>query len=60
MKVLPLCFPHHQGGKAHTPSLHPWRRRFEAAFGTEIELMEKCNQILAEQDHEKRTDWSAA
>ena len=60
MKVLPLCFEHHQGGKAHTPSLHPWRRRFEAAFGTQEELMEKCNQILGEQDHGKQTDWRAA
>lgn len=46
MEVLPLCYEHHQSGLAYIPSIHPWKRKFEAAFGTQEELMQKCRELL--------------
>lgn len=46
MRVLPLCGPHHQTGGEEAPSIHPWRRRFEAKYGTQESLLAKCNEIL--------------
>lgn len=39
--TLPLCDPgHHQGGEAKgMVSRHPWKARFEARYGTELELL---------------------
>lgn len=53
MAVLPLCGPHHQTGGESAPSIHPWRRRFVAKYGSEDELMRKCRQII--DDEEKTT-----
>ena len=38
---LPLCDPgHHQGGQQFGMiSLHPWKARFVARYGTELELL---------------------
>ncbi|MEE4247361.1 MAG: Ref family recombination enhancement nuclease [Kangiellaceae bacterium] len=49
MKVLPLCYEHHQGGSDSPPfiSRHPYKARFEAAYGTEAELMERTAELLA-------------
>ena len=46
MQVLPLCFEHHQGGTQDKPSVHPWKARFEADYGSQISLMEMCDRIL--------------
>lgn len=43
-KVLPLCAGHHQDGTG-APSLiavHPWKRRFEDRYGTQLELLAEC------------------
>ena len=39
--TLPLCDPgHHQGGAPRgMVSRHPWKARFEAKYGTELELL---------------------
>lgn len=50
-KVLPLCGPHHQTGGMKAPSVHPWKRRFEAKYGTQEELQDKCNEILRQQGY---------
>lgn len=41
LHTLPLCDPgHHQNGKQlGMVSRHPWRKRFEAQYGTEWELL---------------------
>lgn len=47
--TIPLCDPgHHQGGGAiGLVSRHPWKARFEARYGTELELLEKMRKELA-------------
>ena len=45
-KVLPLCARHHQTGGEEAPSIHPWKSRFESRYGTQEELMDKCNEML--------------
>jgi hypothetical protein len=50
--VLPLCAGHHQDGTGEDKALiavHPWKARFEARYGTQAELMDKCAQALGEQ-----------
>lgn len=39
--VIPLCVPHHRSGlnTEEVVSRHPWRREFEARYGTEQELL---------------------
>jgi hypothetical protein len=48
MHILPLCFDHHRGGKDSEPiiSRHPWKKRFEKAYGTEQELLNQVNGIV--------------
>ena len=48
MHILPLCFDHHRGGKDAEPiiSRHPWKKRFEKAYGTEQELLDQVNGIV--------------
>lgn len=46
MKVLPLCASHHQTGGQDAPSIHPWKARFEAKYGTQEELMIMCRNLL--------------
>ncbi len=46
--VLGLCQIHHRG-QVNTPEMvsrHPWRREFEARYGTEAELLEKTQQLI--------------
>lgn len=48
--TIPLCDPgHHQGGDkvGNMISRHPWKARFEDAYGTELELLERMRAILA-------------
>jgi hypothetical protein len=45
MLVLPLCAGHHQDGTGTDPSLiavHPYKARFEARYGTQMELLAEC------------------
>jgi hypothetical protein len=46
--VLPICFHHHQSGikSELLVSLHPWKREFEARYGTEEELLIKVKELL--------------
>lgn len=43
-----LCTAHHRGGEGEGRfiSRHPWKDRFEAAYGTEAELLAATQQIL--------------
>jgi len=46
-KVLPLCFEHHRMGSDMEPiSRHPYKARFEKAYGTEYELLELVNSMV--------------
>jgi len=47
---LGLCYAHHRGGTDSGPfiSRHPYKFRFEQAYGTEIELLEKLEQFINE------------
>ena len=49
MKVLPLCDRHHQTGGEDAPSIHPWKRRFEAKYGKQEDLLEMCIEIIEKQ-----------
>lgn len=52
-KVLPLCYEHHRGGRGKEPiSRHPWKRRFEKAYGTEEELLELVEELLGAQSQD--------
>lgn len=47
--TIPLCDPgHHQGGASTGPfiSRHPWKARFDAAYGTELELLDRLRLLL--------------
>lgn len=47
--VLPLCAGHHQDGTDNDKSkvaVHPWKRRFEARYGTQESLRAMCDEIL--------------
>lgn len=52
-KVLALCAGHHQDGTG-APGLiavHPWKRRFEDKYGTQMELLSDCIQQLIDAGH---------
>lgn len=47
-KVLPLCAGHHQDGTG-APGLiavHPYKARFEARYGRQLDLLDDCLQLL--------------
>lgn len=48
LKTIPLCGQHHQLGADTGPfiSVHPWKARFEAAYGTQLELLAECQRIV--------------
>lgn len=48
MQVLPLCAGHHQDGTGWPGliAVHPWKRRFEDKYGTQEQLLERCNKLL--------------
>ncbi len=37
--TIPLCPGHHRGGVPGMIARHPWKARFEAAYGYEIDLL---------------------
>ena len=45
-RVIPLCFQHHQGGGTDPPSVHPYKARFEARYGTQEELAKQCADAI--------------
>lgn len=45
-KVLPLCYQHHQSGSQDAPSVHPWKARFEARYGTQAELLAEVMEAI--------------
>jgi hypothetical protein len=48
--TLPLCPSHHRHGTEHEPSVHPWKKRFEAKYGTQLELLAKLQVELGVYD----------
>lgn len=47
--VLPLCAGHHQDGTGDDKTMiavHPWKKRFEERYGTQLELLELCRQLI--------------
>jgi hypothetical protein len=44
-----LCYEHHRGGAGEGPfiSRHPYRARFERAYGTELDLLELTKGYVA-------------
>jgi hypothetical protein len=45
--TIPLCDPgHHQNGGPGVSSRHPWKARFEAAYGTEQSLLARCRTLV--------------
>lgn len=46
--VLPLCGPHHQDMGNGIPAVHPYKARFEQAYGKQIDLFAECLELLAE------------
>jgi hypothetical protein len=46
--VIALCPMHHRSGvnTEEFVSRHPWRREFEARYGTEAELLEKTMSLV--------------
>lgn len=49
MNVLPLCDKHHQTG-GRGVAIHPFKRIWEINYGTEAELKELCDEILAKNE----------
>lgn len=50
--VLPLCAGHHQDGTGTNPTLiavHPYKARFEALYGAQLELLAECIAMIKEQ-----------
>jgi|TARA_R110000787_G_scaffold26456_1_gene73952 hypothetical protein len=46
-KILPLCYYHHRaGGDVEPISRHPYKTRFEDAYGTEKHLMTEVNSLM--------------
>ena len=48
--VIGLCPMHHRSGlnTEEVVSRHPWRREFEARYGTEDELLQKTRELCGE------------
>ena len=45
--VIPLCPSHHRyGGHTEPISRHPYKKRFEDAYGTEAELLKQVRKII--------------
>ena len=51
MKVLPLCAGHHQDGTGNDKNMiavHPYKARFEEAYGKQEELLAKVMKMIYE------------
>ena len=49
-KVLPLCYPHHQGVDNQNPkrwfTLHGNKAEFERNYGNQYDLLEQCMELI--------------
>lgn len=45
-KVLPLCGSHHQDMGNGAIAVHPYKARFEAKYGSQMDLLRACIQEL--------------
>lgn len=54
--TIPLCDPgHHQGGQTDGKiSRHPWKARFEARYGSEMELLERTRHETTKESNGQR------
>lgn len=53
-KVLPLCGPHHQQDDtdlAGRIAVHPYKARFEAKYGRQLDLLDMCMKLINEENH---------
>jgi len=52
--VLPLCAGHHQDGTGQPGliAVHPWKRRFEDCYGSQMTLLRDCVLQLRDKGHE--------
>ncbi len=50
LHTIPLCVEHHAGGfnDARIVSRHPYKRAFEARYGTEQQLLERVRAMVKE------------
>ena len=46
--VLPLCAPHHQDDGSGALAVHPWKARFEKRYGSQLELVAECMNLIGE------------
>lgn len=46
--VLPLCAPHHQDDGSGALAVHPWKARFEKRYGSQLDLVAECMEMLGE------------
>jgi len=53
MLVIPLCAGHHQQGTgaAGIIAVHPYKAQFERMYGSQLELLAECNEILKGEKH---------
>lgn len=51
MWTIPLCGPHHQTGEGGAIPRHPYKARFEAEYGTEMELLIATAQRVGAVNH---------
>ena len=45
---LPLCGPHHQDAGNGVIAVHPYKARFEEAYGKQIDLFAECLSMLTD------------
>lgn len=53
-KVLPLCGPHHQQDDtdpAGRIAVHPYKARFEAKYGRQLDLLAMCIELINEENY---------
>lgn len=43
--TIPLCPAHHRHGTQDAPSVHPWKRRFEDRYGSQLVLLAMVKEL---------------
>lgn len=58
LNTIPLCALHHQlgGDTGSYIAVHPWKKRFEAAYGTQEELRQECERLIERKTNGKACD----
>lgn len=61
LMVLPLCAGHHQDntGAPGLIAVHPWKKRFEQRYGTQLELLKECMALIQGQGVVVEAGWLA-